>query len=279
MQVVICAIAKNEHLYINEFVKHYKKLGFSKLYLFDNDDLDSKYIGECIDNDLRDFVEIIDRRGIKEKDFQTKCYQFFYDNYQFEWCLFCDIDEYLVGIDNIQDFLNQKRFKFTNQIRIKWKLFGDDDLIERDMNKTMLETFKNEITSSLNRDLVHIGNLESQAKSIVRGGIDNAQASSVHYFTLHNALIPSVLPSGKKCESKVALKENYSQETVYLYHFMTKTLSEFIAQKLNRNDAVFNTELKLDYFWRINKKTEEKIKYLEERGLLWKAKHKIKLTH
>ena len=48
---------------------------------------------------------------------------------------------------------------------------------------------------------------------------------------------------------------------------MTKSLSEFINQKLNRNDAVFNVSLKLDYYWRINKKTPEKIAYLKNLGL------------
>lgn len=48
---------------------------------------------------------------------------------------------------------------------------------------------------------------------------------------------------------------------------MTKTLKEFIEQKLNRNDAVYNQALKIDYFWRINKKTQDKINYLKDMGL------------
>ena len=49
---------------------------------------------------------------------------------------------------------------------------------------------------------------------------------------------------------------------------MTKSLSEFVDQKLNRNDAVYNQALTLDYFWRINKKTPEKLEWLKERGLI-----------
>ena len=49
---------------------------------------------------------------------------------------------------------------------------------------------------------------------------------------------------------------------------MTKTLSEFIAQKMNRTDAVFGDRLlKLNYYWRINKKTPEKNEYLKNMGL------------
>lgn len=77
----------------------------------------------------------------------------------------------------------------------------------------------------------------------------------------------SVLPSGRPCFSKVAIEENYTNESVFIHHYMTKTLSEFIEQKLNRNDAVFNYGIKLDYFWRINEKTQEKLDYLKDIGL------------
>ena len=49
---------------------------------------------------------------------------------------------------------------------------------------------------------------------------------------------------------------------------MTKTLKEFVEQKLNRNDAVYNQALKIDYFWRINKKTTKKLAYLKNIGLI-----------
>ena len=60
----------------------------------------------------------------------------------------------------------------------------------------------------------------------------------------------------------------YRNETIFINHFMTKSLSEFIQQKLGRNDAVYNQKLKLDYYWRINNKTNEKIAWLKERGLI-----------
>ena len=46
MRVYLCALAKNEHLYINEWVKHYIDMGFDKIFIYDNDDKDSKYIGD-----------------------------------------------------------------------------------------------------------------------------------------------------------------------------------------------------------------------------------------
>jgi len=269
MQVVLCAMAKNEHLYINEWVKHYVGLGFDKIYIYDNDDKNAEYIGSYIDRKYADIVEIKNVRGMSRVGLQHDVYTMFYWKYRntFDYCLFCDIDEFLVGIDNIKTFLQGKSFM---QMRIKWRLFGDDNVIKRDMSIPVKDFFKKEIKESLTNDLLRKNNLENQAKFIIKGGMSCVYINSCHYGSfgnLSNEPIKSILPSGKPCASKVCINEDYSGETVFLNHYMTKTLDEFIKQKLNRNDAVFNKRLKLNYFWRINKKTPKKIAYLKNLGL------------
>ena len=268
MRVVVCALAKNEHIYINEWVKHYVDLGFDKIYLYDNDDNNSKYIGNYINEKYADKVVLKNVRGLQRRNFQHDIYTRFYWKYamSFDYCLFCDIDEFLVGITNIKDFLKDKNFK---QMRIKWRLFGDDNKIKRDISIPVTQFFKKEITESLTNDLLRKNNLERQAKFILKGGMNNVYINSCHYgsFGINNVPIPSILPSGKPCKSKTAIDEDYSEETIFLNHYMTKTLDEFINQKLNRNDAVFNQRLKLNYYWRINKKTPKKIAYLKKLGL------------
>ena len=49
---------------------------------------------------------------------------------------------------------------------------------------------------------------------------------------------------------------------------MTKTLKEFIEQKLNRSDAVYGYNLKINYFWRINTITYQKMLYLKNKGII-----------
>ena len=44
MEVVVCAMAKNEHKYINEWVEHYINLGVDKIYIYDNDDIDKPFM-------------------------------------------------------------------------------------------------------------------------------------------------------------------------------------------------------------------------------------------
>ncbi len=261
MRVYLCALAKNEQPYINEWVAHYVKLGFDKIYIYDNDDLGVKPSYKFIDEKYNEHIVVIDIRGQHYNRIQGKMYADLYKRHSkdFDWCLFCDIDEFLMGIDNIKKFLSKGSFTTTQQIRIKWKLFGDDNLIERDMNKGVVETFRQEIVIPLS----------FQGKTIVKGNLNNVAFNSVHFANYTtNKMLPSVLPSGKKCNSGVYITEDYSKETVFINHYMTKSLSEFVAQKINRGDAVFsNRQIKLDYYWRLNKKTPEKEKYLKDMGL------------
>ena len=138
------------------------------------------------------------------------------------------------------------------------------------MSKGVVETFTQEVQSSLHRNLQQKGNLEIQGKALVRGCLSNVVIRSPHFasFEYRDNLIPSVLPSGRPCYSKVAINENYSHEKVYLNHYMTKSLSEFIDQKMNRTDAVYGDNIPLDYYWRINKKTQDKLNWLKEKGYI-----------
>lgn len=267
MQIVVCAMAKNEHLYIKDWAEHYLKLGFDKIYIYDNDDIGVTSITEFLPKS--DKIVVYDIRGQSGKALQHHIYTQFYNTHKFDWCLFCDIDEFLVGITNVHQWLEYPQYNQYMQIRVKWRLFGDDGLIERDMSQPVYKVFKKEIKSSLNRDNLTKGNLERQAKAIVRGGLPNVIIDSVHYASFGKVenIIPSVLPSGKPCYAKVDIRDSYAGETIFLNHYMTKSLSEFINQKLNRNDAVFNFNIKLNYYWRINEKTKEKIDYLKERNL------------
>ena len=250
MRVVVCAIAKNEHLYINQWVKHYLSLGVDHIYLYDNDDINSKYIGNYINKDYANKITIYNYRGVKKPYLQHCVYNLFYHTHNFDWVLFVDIDEYLVGVKDIHSLVNNN----YHQVRIKWKLFGDDDKIDRDTSIPLKDFFKQE---------KHDNHLEYQNKSLIRGGL-NIQINSCHYVKYLN----SCFPSGKKCQSNKLDITNYDNEIVFINHYMTKTLSEFITQKYGRGDAVwFKRSIDLDYFWRINTKTPEKENWLKNMGL------------
>ena len=57
MKTALCAIAKNENLYIREWVEYYMKLGFSNIILYDNNNIN----GEC-------FEEVINGKTMRMED-------------------------------------------------------------------------------------------------------------------------------------------------------------------------------------------------------------------
>ena len=62
--ILLCAIAKNENNYIREWVEWYKRLGFTKILLCDNNDVDGETFYESIPVYITsNFVEVLNYRG------------------------------------------------------------------------------------------------------------------------------------------------------------------------------------------------------------------------
>ena len=270
MNNIVCAIAKNENMYVNEWCHHYLNIGFSHIYLYDNNNSTTEYVGNFIDDNIKDKVTILDWRDRKVRVLQFKAYQDCYDNNDFDWCLYCDLDEFLMGIDNINEFLSQDKFKTIEQIKIQWKLFGDNDCIERDLSIPVVKFFTKEaITQG-----------HPMVKSIVRGKVPGLTTNDCHIMRKNIAsTLITCFPSGKLC-SKEGCKDlhtnppdDYTGETVFINHYITKTLAEFLENKYMLDDPCFICRYRtLEYFWRYNEKTPEKEaylkKFLEEHNLI-----------
>ena len=90
--VAICAIARQENLYIEEFVEYYRNLGIKKIFLYDNNELKGEEFNDVLRNQILDnFVEIKNYRGMLSP--QIKAYNDCYinNNNKFDWIAFYDI--------------------------------------------------------------------------------------------------------------------------------------------------------------------------------------------
>lgn len=257
MKVSICAIAKCENNYINDWVNYHLNLGVDNIFIFDNNDPSYERVESKISIKTGK-VYIIKIPYLK--GFQTKIYNKFYSKSTDDWILFIDIDEYVVlnKWKNIKDFLNDNIFSSCNVIRLNWRMFGDDDKISR----PMIHPVNEEITT---RIAGH--KYESHGKEIIRGNLSGINIVSSHYCLINNKLPKQIMPDGKETIGKVGGLRDCSD--AYINHYMTKTLSEFIAQKIERKtDAGFpDRVIDLEYYWDINKKTPEKLKYLKDKGI------------
>ena len=254
-KIAICAVAKCENNYINDWVNYHLNLGVDEIHIYDNNDPEYEDVLKRIDNKEKVFVHKIPNA----KEFQIPTYNKFYkDNgKRFDWVGFLDIDEYIIlnKWKSIKDFLNDDKFKWYNVIKLNWHMFGDDDKVKRDMS---LPIYKG-ITKRLKGH-----EFESHGKQFIRGHQNEVEICSNHYCLIHGRLPKQIMPDCRPTEAKISGHHNC--EEAYINHYMTKTLSEFIDQKLARGtDASFkNRKINFDYFWRINTKTTDKLNFIEK---------------
>ena len=263
MNNILCAIARNENLYINEWVRHHLKIGFSHIYLYDNNSKKDPYVGDFIDKELLDKVTIIDWRDRREIRLQLTAYQDCYDKNQFDWCAFWDVDEFLVGVDDINAWLSQDSLRDKEQIKVKITLFGDDDCLERDMSIPLMDFFKKPIIANQGKD-------PPLVKCLVKGGLQNLRINCCHYAErgMHQPLI-NCTPSGRQVldgtlNMHIDPPDHYNGETIFLNHYITKTLKEFLDQKYKLCWVLMPYLTRgIEYFWYYNEKTPEKEQYFK----------------
>ena len=267
LQICLCSIGKKENLYIKEFVDHYKRLGYDKIYLYDNNDKNGERFKDVLSEYIKDnFVIIIDYIGYKKKSggIQMEAY---YDCYQknsdkYDWLSFFDIDEFLEikKHNSIKEFLSEKKFEKCENIKINWIMYSDNGLTYYDGRKVQ-ERF----TDPLLNDSANI-----HIKSTIRGHM------KINYWT--NSTNPhSSKINVTSCTSTGEIIKDYKSpffipptyEYAYLKHYNTKTIEEFIKkvkrgwvdilQKLDNN----LWKEKIKFFFRRNKKNKEKLAYIK----------------
>lgn len=269
IKVYLVCIAKQENLYIKEFVNHYKLLGINKIILYDNNDFDGERFEDVINDQINSkFVEVINVRGITgkyhNKFLQDYVYLEAYNRYgnECDWICFFDIDEFLMldeKYHSIQDFLSDEIFNEYDSIKIVWKLFDDNNNIQYE-DKPLIERFTN---ISFKND--------NEVKSIIRTNL------CIRAINCHGKTIPLLKCCNTNGKPIVYLNERHgniinlpSYKNACLNHYRLKTLDEFLNVRCKRGDMggdAAKQKLTLDYFFTFNKKTPEKLAYLKSIGI------------
>lgn len=263
---VICAIARKEGDYINEWIKHHIKLGFDRIYINDNSCGNETRLTKSIQKRFMDKVIVIP--CINKKYYQMPAYKNFYHSYgnKHKHVMFIDIDEFvqLKKDKTIDEYINRAP-SGTQCIRVNWEIYGDNGLVTRNTHSSIVKDLKE--PSKTDRAI----RMNRQTKSIVKTGIKDLTFTSVHYPVRHLGIhlktvdgdfndITKSLPTNKKSISI----NNVRYGNIKINHYMTKTISEFLNQKLTRGDAAWNYQRNLDNdFFSYNEKTHAKIRYVE----------------
>ena len=250
MKTAIIAIAKNEQLYIKEWIDYHLNIGFDTIIIGDNDD------SLILSDFASDKVIIEDFTGVK--NVQTKAYTELFKKYrnQFDWILFIDIDEFLVIQEgSVKDFLSC----FPNDyiIRLNMKHFTDNDELDViDNNYSVFDRFKTEVRCVD----------DYFVKSFIRGDIFMVYPY-IYGHGIYNKKLQAVDAEGKPCTSVRQTIDRVVYNKAWINHYRTKTIGEYIRQKYNRGGSNNNPSRYNNwqvYFSKTNNLTEEKIEYAEK---------------
>lgn len=224
LKICLCVIAKNENLYIREFVEHYKKIGYNNIFIYDNNEKNGEHFEEVINDYIKNnFVKIVNFRERNTSigpqfEAYRDCFQ--RNNKYYDWLSFYDVDEFLElneKYKTIQDFLNDKIFKNCQVIKINWFMYLNKENLYYE-NKPIQERIKSfKYNDSSNK---HI-------KSTVKGNLGVnywKKAPTAHSSSLN---ITSCSSSGKKINFDSPYNEPPDYTNAKLNHYYYKSFEEF----------------------------------------------------
>lgn len=267
IKVAILACAKQEELYIKEWIDWNKSLGVDHIYIADNND--SNYepnLTDVIQDYINEgFVTVHNYNDIHP--IQPICYSDLYEQYGYiyDWFFICDIDEFLhmpITNNNIKQFIYMYDNKGFNSIAINWRSYDDNGLVYYD-DRPLQERFTN---------LANTNSIKNGERKVIKSIIRTKKYCKA--FTVNHQHDPLCnYPLVKRCN--VLMYPHYKQtndengniqekyKIAYIAHFEMKTLEEYFW-KINRGDTLHKKisdhyPYKLNKFWYLNNKTPEKL--------------------
>lgn len=245
-KVSICAIFKNESLYLKEWLEFNHIIGIEHFYLYNNNSEDDylTILQPYIDKGLVTLVQWPKNQA------QMECYNHCIENFKGEtnWLGFIDIDEFIIPCseDNIYDILKPFEKK-RGSVKIYWKMFGTSGKIKRNVSNLVTEDF----TVCWPKYYI-VGKCFYNTSFDFHFNSKYNKAFHHSFWANYKGLdIPPVNVFDKICISEVE-KVKKGNHPVQLNHYFTKSYDEYRMKRA-----------KGDVFFKINPHDEEYF-YLHE---------------
>lgn len=246
--VHMVAIAKNEELYIENWCRWYLRLGYDMITIYDNN-TDKTTLPETIKNSKLLANGDKQRINIIPWDStQNLAYEHYWKHYEFDWLSINDIDEflYLSPNETIKDYV--KKYPENLVITITLKDFGDSDIVAPSDEELKIPVNQRLTKSAKKR-------YEFLIKSIFNKRLIDSRG--IRFMTTCGHFL-------RMGTEKVKQRVN----DAFIKHFRTYTIKEYCLQKLHVRKQCFEGGdmrrcLPSLYFFKINSKTPEKLKYIE----------------
>lgn len=238
MKYLICAIIKNEHRYLAEWIEHHLSIGFDDIYLFEDFGSDSHK--EITDKYPHVHLDTCDNYFTIKRDYdkgnhrQNRLYQKFLYQHRKEsgWCAFIDIDEYIMTDGSSLDDITKD---YTNSagIAMFWKMYNASGHVLRPSNIVKSYT---ERCSQLKQDWGW------NFKSLVNLNVGE-EVLSVHQV---NNLVDIY-----NNPVRVTRSNPITYEKIWINHYYTKSYEDWRFRMDSRGD-LFKNHRKEEGFFELN---------------------------
>lgn len=230
--LAVCAIAKNEGPYFEEWIEWHQHLGVEKFYIYDNESTDNtkEVLAPYIASGIVDYTFW---PGMKQ---QLPAYDHCLEKHRLDarWIAVIDLDEFIKPIKDktIPDFL--RRFEEFSAVEINWLIYGSGGAKTKEKGNVM-ERFKQHSLPS------HGAN--RHVKSIVN------PRRVFSFIGCHEV----ARASGKTADSHGNVVKTYfrdrepQQDVIRINHYAVKSYEEFL-QKRARGRARALAPRDLGYF-------------------------------
>jgi len=231
MKCVIVAVARDENVYINEWVKHHLDLGFDEIRIYDNHSkipLQTEIDKLPMAYKSRVAVEV---EPISYNP-QISSYQKALEYYKgkAEWLVYIDIDEFFVIEKPLKEILNRR--ENIGALFICWQFYNANGQ-EKFLDKPVRERFTRKCDMLDN----------CKGKSIVRP--ESVLAVGVHYPILFNKYV--MVNSNNIACHNAAVSPVFAD--IYINHYYTKSYEEW-TWKLYRGTCDSRCMKKYkEFFW------------------------------
>lgn len=255
--LAMCAIAKNEGRYFQEWIEFHKMLGVEKFYLYDNESTDNTQA------ELQPYIDsgLVEYTYFPGKKMQLKAYKDCVKKHKRDarYIAFIDIDEFIVPIKHptIPEYMHSLG-RFAS-VQINWIVYGSGGAKTR-TNGLVIDRFRDH---SLPEDP-----LNHHVKTIVN------PRRILGIFSAHRPVVfgKNVDADGNRIKESFWTRPPTSSK-IRVNHYAIKSYEEFL-EKRSRGRARFNSIRGLEYFEKYDRneiKNDTLMeKYVEE---LTKLKH------
>ena len=253
MTSCIFTVIKNEHEYLDEWIKYHLNLGINHIFIFE--DIDSishknivnKYIDRVSLNSIseilndNDLLKASELKRTKKKSIHhiyVKKGLEYIKSQSYDWCFVIDCDEFITlensGLDKTLSL-----YKDYEAIVLQWKLYGASGLISKPnyRNSGVVDIYTKEFT----------GYIPEKRYALCKTCYNMKAYRESHFWNSHQ---PSDICNW--CRTDFSKERDIPvYANIFIRHYITKSWEEYVW-KLNERGFMWGLRRNYDFFFTIN---------------------------